>query len=140
MDKVICLDILADLAGGYRGLKKRAQSGPDPLLEVGAQGFEGRISRVQGWGEPTFGCKKSGVSLHPFCQRLAGRVLCSETRGGLCTGVDFVTEDGRNEVGALREVAIKRADADARLLGDFSHWSVNSRGREYRLGRLEQCV
>jgi len=49
-----------------------------------------------------------------------------------------VTEDGRNEVGALRKVAIKSADADARPLCNLSHWSVHSRGREHRLGRLEQ--
>jgi hypothetical protein len=32
-------------------------------------------------------------------------------QAGLCAGVDFVTEDGRDEVGALREVAVNGADA-----------------------------
>ncbi len=140
MEKFIRIDVVADLADGYRRLEKGAHGGSDPLFEVSAQGFEGWVPRMQGRGEPAFGCNKGGVSLHPHCQSFAGRVLGSKDRGGLCTGVDFVTEDGRNEVGALRKVAIKSADADTRPLGNLAHGSVHARGREHRLGRLEQRI
>ena len=134
------IDIGADLAGGCRGLKKRPKGGSESLLEVRGQGVEGRVSRVQGRGEPAFGCNKGRVSLHPSSQRLAGLVLGSQDRRGVCAGIDFVTEDGRDEVGALRKVAVNGADADAGLFGDLSHRSVHSRGREHRHGRLEQRI
>ena len=93
---------------------------------------------MQGWGEPAFGCNEVGVSLHPLCQSLAGRVLGCKDRGGFRAGVNFVTEDGRNEVGTLRKVAIKGADANVRLLCNLSHRSVHSGAREHRLRRLKQ--
>jgi hypothetical protein len=65
-------------------------------------------------------------------------MLRGKNGGGLCTGVYFVTEDGRDQVGALREVAIKSADADARSVGNLSHRSIHSGGREHRLGRPQQ--
>jgi hypothetical protein len=49
-----------------------------------------------------------------------------------------VTKDGGNQVRALRKMPVNGADADAGLLCNLSHRSVHSRGREYRLGRLEQ--
>ena len=51
------------------------------------------------------------VTLHPLSQGLAGLVLGSQNWGGLCAGIDFTTEDRRNEVGAPRKVAVNRSDA-----------------------------
>ena len=69
-----------------------------------------------------------------------GVVLGRQDRRGVRAGVDFATEDGGDQVGALRKMAIERADADAGLLGDLSHRSVHARGREHRHGRLQQRV
>jgi hypothetical protein len=140
LQKIIRLDVVADLTGGHCGLKKRPKGGSNALLEIGAQGFEGRVSRVQGRGEPAFGGNKGGVSLQPFRQCLAGRVLGGEERGGLRAGIDFVTKDGCDQVRTLRKVPVNGADADASLLCNLAHRSVYSRGREYRLGRLEQRI
>jgi hypothetical protein len=67
-------------------------------------------------------------------------VLGSKERGSLRAGIHFVTKDGGDQVRALRKVPVNGADADAGLLCNLSHRSVYSRGREYRLGRLEQRV
>ncbi len=53
-------------------------------------------------------------------------------------GVNFATEDGCDQVGPLRKVAVHGADADAGLLRDFSHRSVHTGGRKHLPGRLEQ--
>ena len=120
--------------------EKCPKCGLEALLEVRGQGVEGRVSRVQRRGEPALGRDEVGVSLHPSRQRLAGRVLGCQNRRGVRAGINFATEDGRDEVGALRKVAVNGADADAGLLGDLSHRRVHARGREHRLGRLEQRV
>ena len=138
MKEFIRIDIVTDLADGHRRLEKSAHGGSDTLLEMCAQMFEGRISRVQGWCEPAFGGNEGGVSLHPLRQSLGGRELGSKDRGGLRARVDFVAEDGRNEVGTLRKVPIKRADTNVCLLGNLSHRSVHSQSCEHRLRRLKQ--
>ena len=52
------------------------------------------------------------VTLHPLSQGLAGLLLGSQNWGGLCAGIDFTTEDRRNEVGAPRKKrAVNRSDA-----------------------------
>ena len=138
--KVVGIDIGADLAGGDRSLEQRAKGGLESLLEVRAQGVEGRVSRVQGRGEPAFGCNKGRVALHPSRQRFAWLVLGSENRCGVGAGVDFAPEDGHDEVGALRKVAIYGADADAGLVGDLPHRSVHPRSGEHRQRRFQQGV
>jgi hypothetical protein len=45
---------------------------------------------------------KGGVSLHPFRQSFPGLVFGSEDWGGLRASINFVTEDGRDEVRSLR--------------------------------------
>jgi hypothetical protein len=133
-------DIGADLARRSCSLKKRPKCGLQSLLEIGGQGIEGRVSRMQGCGEPPFCCNKGCVSLHPSSQGLAGLVLGGQNRRGVGAGVDFTAEDGRDELGALRKVAIDSADADAGLVRNFPHRSVHSRGREHRQRRLEQRI
>jgi len=71
--KILGIDVGADLAGGCRGLEKRSKGGSDSLLEMRAQGFEGRVSRMQGRGEPAFGGNKRGVSLHPTWPSTLGK-------------------------------------------------------------------
>ena len=51
-----------------------------------------------------------------------------------------MTEDGRDEVGSFRKMAIHGTDADARPGGDLPHRSVHSRSREYRQRRFQQRV
>ena len=138
--KLVGIDIGADLAGGGRSLEKRAKGGPESLVEVSRQVVEGRISRVQGLGEPAFGGDEGRVALHPSRQGLEGLVLGRQDRRGIGAGVDFTTEDGGDQIRALRKVAIDRADADAGLLGDLPHRRVHARGREHRHGRLQQRV
>jgi hypothetical protein len=93
---------------------------------------------VQSRGEPPLGCNKGGVSLHPLRQSLTGRVLGGELRGGLRTGIDFMTKHSRDQVRALREVPVYGSDPHAGLVCDFSHRSIYSRDREYRLSRPQQ--
>ena len=95
---------------------------------------------MQGGGESALGCDEVHVTLHPSRQRLAWLVLGGQNRRGVCAGIDFTTEDGRDEVGALRKVAVNRPDADAGLLGDFSDRSVHSGSCEHRHGRLQQRI
>jgi hypothetical protein len=95
---------------------------------------------VQALGESALGREKVHVTLHPLSQRFAGLVLGSQNRRSLCAGIDFTTEDSRNEVGAPRKVAVNSPDANASLLGDLSDRSVRSRGFEHRRGRLEQRI
>jgi len=133
-------EIGADFAGGYRGREKCLKRRFESLPEVRGQRGEGRVSRMQGGGQPAFGPEKGGVSLHPSRQGFAGPVPGCQDRRGVRAGIDFATEDGRYEVWALREVAIKGPDSDTGLQGDLSHRSVDSRGREHFDGRLEQRV
>ena len=60
--------------------------------------------------------------------------------GGLRASINFVTEDGRDEVRSLREVPIYCTDADAGLLRDLSNRGVHAGGCEHCLGRYEQSV
>ena len=77
--KIVSIDIGADLAGCRRRLKKCPKRGSEPLLEVGGQGVECRVSRVQGRGESAFGCDKVHITLHPSRQRLAWLVSAAKT-------------------------------------------------------------
>jgi hypothetical protein len=95
---------------------------------------------VQSRRKTVFGCDKGSISLHPLPQRFGGLTFGSQDRCGVCAGIDFVTEDGGDKVGALWKVAIKGADADTCLDGDLPHWSVHSGSREYRQSRFQQCV
>jgi hypothetical protein len=133
-------EIGADLAGRGRGCKKCLECRLESLLEVLGQWLEGRISRVQGGGQAAFGSQKGRVSLHPSGQGLARPVLGCQDRCGVRAGIDFVTEDGRDKVGALRKVAIEGPNADPGLRCDLSHWSVHPGGGEDLDGRLEQRV
>ncbi len=140
IQKILGGEIGADFASGYRGRKKCLKCGLESLLVVRGQRVAGWVSRVQGGSQPAFGSKKGCISLHPFRKCLARLVLGGQDRSGVRAGIDFVTEDGRDEIGALRKVAIEGADADSGLLDDLSHWSVHSRGREHLDSRLEQRV
>jgi NAD(P)-dependent dehydrogenase (short-subunit alcohol dehydrogenase family) len=95
---------------------------------------------VEGLGESALGRDEVHVTLHPSSQRLAWLVLGSQNRPSVCAGIDFTTEDGRDEVGALRKVTVNSPDADASLLSDLSDRSFHSRGCEHRHGRLEQRI
>ena len=120
--------------------EKRPKGGPESLLKIRAQRLEGRVSRMQRRGEPALGGNEAGISLHPTRQGFEGLVLGRKDRRGVRAGVDFATEDGSDQVRALRKVPVNGADADAGLFCDFSHRSVHPGGREHRLGRLEQRV
>jgi hypothetical protein len=49
-----------------------------------------------------------------------------------------VAVDGDDEVGPRREVAVDRADPDARPRGDVAHRRVDPRGDEGRRRRVEE--
>jgi aryl-alcohol dehydrogenase-like predicted oxidoreductase len=136
--KILGGDIAADLAGGGRGLEESPKRGFESLLEIRGQGVESRVPRMQRRGQAAFGGNKGRVALHPSRQRLTGPVLRRQGRRGVGAGVDLVSKDGRDELGALRKVPVEGADADARLLGYLPHRSVRAGSREDRQGRLEQ--
>ena len=96
-------DIGADSPAAAARSRSVQLRGFQSLLEIGRQGIKGRVSRMQGRGQPAFGCDKGGVSLHPFCQGFAGFMLGGQNRRGVGAGVDFTAEDGRDELGALRK-------------------------------------
>lgn len=75
-----------------------------------------------------------------MCERFEGRVLLSQDMCGIRAGVNFASEYGCDQVGALRKVAINGANADTSLFCDLAHRSVYSRRREHRLGCLQQSV
>ena len=133
-------DIGANLAGRCRRLQKCPKGWFQLLLEVCGQSVEGRVSRVEGLGESALGRDEVHITLGPARQRLAWLVLSGQNRRGVCAGIDFTTEDGRDEVGTLRKVAVNGPDADAGLLSDLADRSVHSGGREHRHGRLEQGI
>jgi hypothetical protein len=89
--QVVGIDVAANLAGGDRGLEKRAKGGPEALIEVTRQVVERRISRVQSLGKPTFGCNEGRLTLDPSRQRLAWLVLGNQNQCGVRAGVDFMT-------------------------------------------------
>jgi len=95
---------------------------------------------MEGLGESALGRDEVHVTPHPSSQRLAWRVLGSQNRRGICAGIDFTTEDGRDEVGALRKVAVNSSDSEASLLRDLSDRSVHSRACEHHHRRLEQRI
>ena len=95
---------------------------------------------MEGFGESALGRDEVHVTLYPSSQCLPWLVLGSQNRRNVCAGIDFTTEDGRDEIGALRKVAVNSPNADASFLGDLSHWSVHSRSCEHRHGRLEQRI
>jgi hypothetical protein len=138
--QIVSIDISAHLAGGRRSLKKHPKGRPESLLEMRSQVFEGRISRMQSWGEPALGCNEGGISLHPICQCFERLVLGRKDRRGVRAGVHFATEDGCDEVSALGEVAVNSADTDAGFLCDLSHRCVYPRSCEHRFGRLKQRI
>ena len=90
--------------------------------------------------KPGLGRDEINVALEPAIKRVTGSVFGCEDRRCVCAGVDFWTEDGGGEVGALRKVAVNSPDVDAGFLGDLSDRSVHSGGCEHRQGRLEQCI
>lgn len=51
MQEIRGIDVGTDHACGCRRVEKRSKGGLKPLVEVGGQGFEGRVSRMQSRGE-----------------------------------------------------------------------------------------
>jgi hypothetical protein len=106
------LDVAADLAGGGRGGEQRAEGGLEALLEVGGQRFEGGVAGVQRRGEAVFGREEPGVPPQPAGEGLERFVLGGQGGRGVGAGVDLVPEDGGDQVGALREVAVEGGEPD----------------------------
>ena len=134
------IDIGSDVAGCRRSLQQALERRSKLLLEIDRQRLKCRIARVERRRKAALGRNEINVALEPAIERVTGLVFGCQDRPRVCAGVDFSTEDGRDEVGALRKVAIKSPNADAGLLGDLSGRSVHSGDREHRQGRLEQCI
>jgi len=66
MQEIVGVNVSADFASRRRGLEKRPKGGAEPLIKIRGQCFEGRVSRVQGRSEPSFGSNKGCISLHPL--------------------------------------------------------------------------
>ena len=117
-------------------------------VSEGRVGVAGRSTRARFRrpGFPSAGPRRARVWLQrsphiaaAICASASpGSCSAARIRRGVRAGIDFVTEYGRDEVGALRKVPVNGADAHAGLLRDLSHGSVHSGNREHFLGRLEQ--
>ena len=126
---------------GPRRRPPRTQEASEGRVGVAARSSARKVSKA-GFPECRAGASPRLVAIKAAyrCIHLASasQGSCSAARigGGVRAGVDFATEDGCDEVRALRKVAVNGADADAGLLCDLSHRSVHPGGREHRLGRL----
>ena len=74
-EKVLGGNIGADFAGGSRSLQQSPQSRFQPLVKVGGQRVEGRVSRVQRAGKAAFGRDETHETLHPSRQCLERLIL-----------------------------------------------------------------
>jgi hypothetical protein len=74
---------------------------------------------VQGGGEPSFGREELGVLVQPQCERRGRLVGGGQLRGRVGAAVHPALEYGFDQVRALREVPVERADADPGQVGDF---------------------
>jgi hypothetical protein len=124
--KTLRRDIRPHFAGGYCRLKKFPKCGFKSLIKVRRQSVESRVPRMQGLSQPAFGSYESRVTLQPSSQRLTWPMLGCEIVGGSRTSINLMTKDCRDEVGALWEVTIDSANANAGLLCDFPNRSVHS--------------
>ena len=139
--KRFCGSTPARASPGLLGCREqRRQRGAEVLLEVRRERVEGSVAGVERRGEPALGRDEPRVAVQPLRERLAGRVGARESRCRSGAGVDLAAEHGRDEVRALREVAVDRPDADAGLRRDLAHGRVDARGGEDLLGCLKQRV
>jgi NAD(P)-dependent dehydrogenase (short-subunit alcohol dehydrogenase family) len=95
---------------------------------------------VQRRGESAFGCDEVHVTKHPSRERFARLVRDSQQRRRVRAGIDFMAEDGGDEVRALWKMAVHGAETDSRLGGDLPHRRIHSGSREHCHRRLQQRV
>ena len=81
---------------------------------------------MQDFGKPAFGGDEGRVTLHPERQRVERPVIGGQNRRGIGAGIHFAPEDRGDQVGALRKVAVERADANAGLFGDLAHRRIDA--------------
>ena len=114
------------------------ECGSQPLHEVAGQPFERRIAGVQGGGEPAFGPEEFDEPVDPERQRPRRWVGGAQLGAGGGDGVDPGPHHGLDQVRALGEVPVQRADADSGEVGDLLGRGVHAGGVEDRPRRLDQ--
>jgi hypothetical protein len=93
---------------------------------------------MNGRSQSAFGGDEGREKLKPLCHSLKGRISCRKLLGSIGTGIDLAAKDGRDQPGAVGEMAVKRADTNTRLLRNFPHWRIDPQFRKHRLGRFKQ--
>jgi hypothetical protein len=71
---------------------------------------------VQGRGEPALGLDELGEPAQPADEGLERFARSGQGGRGVGAGVDVMPEDGADQVGALREVAVEGCQADPPLV------------------------
>jgi hypothetical protein len=89
-------------------------------------------------GKPALGRDEVDEPLHPASERLARGVLGGERDCRLRAAVHFATKYGDDQVRALREVAVHRAEPNAGLLGDLPDSRIDSIACEHRHRGMEE--
>ena len=109
-----------------RRVEQGRERGSQPLHEVAGQRGEGGIARVQGRREPALGPEQLDVAIDPERERLGRWVGGGQLRPGLGEVVDPRLHDGLDQVRALREVPVQRADAHPGEIGDLLRRGVHA--------------
>lgn len=92
---------------------------------------------MQGLGKPLFGDGKIDKASHPCRQCLEWWEAGAKCICLVCTGVHFLTEHGRDQVGPVRVMSIERADTHTRPLRDVAHRRIDAGNGKHVLCRPE---
>jgi len=95
---------------------------------------------MQGRGQSAFGPDEFGEPAQPADEGFEWFVRGGQGGRGVGAGIDLMSKDGRDQVGALWEVAVEGGEADPGPGGDLAYRSVHARDLEDLPGRVDQRV
>jgi NAD(P)-dependent dehydrogenase (short-subunit alcohol dehydrogenase family) len=116
------------------------ESRPQPLLSPRRQSLEGRIAGVQRLSKASLGYDKLDKAPHALLQSHERRMVRGERLQRVGAVIDLLPENGGDEVGTPRKMAIHGADTDACAICDLTYRRIDPGRREDRLGRREKGV
>ena len=138
VQEILGADVVANRAVGHRGVEQRGEGGAESLQEVAGQPREGRVARVQRRGESALGREQVCEPMDPLGECFGWLVHGTQGRARGGNGVDPAFHDGFDQVGALREVPVQRADSYAGQVSDLLRRCVDAGGGEDGLRGLDQ--
>lgn len=138
VEEFVGRDVAIYRTGGRCGFEQFPERGPETLFAARRESVERRIARVQRLREPMLGGREIDEIPHPEREGLERWVGGRKGVRRIGATVQFLGENGGNEIGPPRKVPIHRADAHAGAFRDVAHRRIDAGFGEDLFGRLQQ--